>query len=291
MRDNSFAPLDGEDGLSLYDYNSLWLLSLDFLYFLLPLARRFVVDDRRFFKKRYTSRKTNTFAIGLHVACGFFLIISGAAIFLLEFMGENVTVKHPQIGLAYASAGVLHSFSATVLIRKVQGERRLTVPLYVAVICVNLYNSARIIQDNTIENIQFLWFSTNTFIYVRLLGVAYMLTTSMDWHMTYTASVMGAALPTLFTLPRNGLVVIAIAALVMGGPIMENILDKRLGMRTVFLRADRDEASKGESAEEPSEDSCAESELEVGNSNNFRPSRTSNKRRDSVSSSPPTTQV
>jgi len=158
-------------------------------------------------------------ALKLHVWAGIWIIFSGTTFVICNWASPLLFRNYHAnegawevIFIITGIAGVLHALASYRMLEAVQGDRRLTIPMYFTAISLNLANSILLLRDynkhdfeveflqaNFLSEVSFglnrfllLWASITTFIYVRA-HIVLMVFFKIHYYTCYTYSIIGAA--------------------------------------------------------------------------------------------------
>jgi len=223
------------------------LFVLDVLY-LLMFSTRTIRNGVSVVEKRFRTKPKHQLAILTHIVSGTIVIVWGAVNFQLSFWNvrENFANTCYLMGIVMISSSFVHVITICALFVKIRGERRITVPAYVAAVFLNAVTTVALLSDPAEYILQrHIWFTFNSFVFVRLLYIMYHFCTSMDDEVAYTTAVVLSVVPTAMTILHDHLLFMFLFILLFGGPFMEHVLDNTLGLRTVPLPISLEDGASG----------------------------------------------
>jgi len=151
---------------------------------------------------------------------GALVIYGGAAIFILD--NQHISFSNCDWVLRIiAVAGVLHSCTVPGMLSKVPGCRKVTVPYYVGVTTINVFNAIRVLYAPSVQYLMLLWGSLSAFVYVRIfVFVFHVVSGGADYMVIYTLAMGLAGYFATIANGLNGLSLLIIASPAVVAPFM-----------------------------------------------------------------------
>lgn len=159
---------------------------LDGVYLIYAVARH-LLSERKL-SKQFEHRQR---AIVLHAAVGSVVIVSGVVLHVQCEVAAVCDFARP-VYWFLALCAVIHVVTSFYLEPLVQGEKRLSFPLYVGASVVNGLNTLCVFSEPSCTTFFRLWMSMNTFVYSRLYGF-FLLYAAVDFELLYTFVILAAA--------------------------------------------------------------------------------------------------
>jgi hypothetical protein len=180
--------------------------------------------------KRFKRKQQLWLALRLHVTCGGTLLFLGAIFVLCNACGTitfgDIVANKGWLEPMYilcGVCGVVHTLTAYRMLEEVQGDRRLTIPLYIVAATLNLYNAIQLLAKYNLHELRptesgglmdqeeaystlatyrmlLLWSSLSTFVYVRA-HLVLMIFFHISYPVAYTYAILGSA---TITYPLSG---------------------------------------------------------------------------------------
>lgn len=175
------------------------VMILDFCY-------PFLASLQKVMNGVYPSHRFDTMrrTIQLHALVGAIGIYSGCALHIHELTygmireADDDDDWRQALYYCFGVAMLIHCLTVFLVLPKVMGERRITMPLYLGAGLINLYNAIQLLVTPNLANAFFLWGSVNVFIFVRF-QVFLLCFARIDWALVYTYGILAAA-ATIFPL-------------------------------------------------------------------------------------------
>lgn len=189
-------------------------------------------------------------ALKLHVWVGIWIIFAGAT-FVFCNWSEPLSFHdyHANSGawevlfLITGACGILHALTTYRMLTAVQGDRRLTIPMYIVAGSLNLANSILLLRDYNkhefelsmlreyflhevdagLNRFLLLWASMTTFIYVRA-HIVLMTLFKIHYYTAYTYAIIGAAAITYPLSGQTPWVYLGLALFVVYAPLHSHLV-------------------------------------------------------------------
>ena len=205
--------------------------ALDFAYIFLMLFQK--ISQKKFPSERFTQHRIIIF---LHIISGATVMFSGCFLHIKNeirtksgspILDEVPTSSQEILFYVMGAMACCHTVTVIPLVPHVMGEKRITIPLYIAAASINLHNGLILILKPILQNAFLLWGSMNTFVYQRIFLLGLMLS-DLDWELLYTYSLLSAASITYALSFQPQYLYMLVMFPVLYGPFHEKI-SKRFG--------------------------------------------------------------